>query len=210
MRFQRIRSLAIPLGAAAISAAAIALPAWGEDSGGGDGDGAAGDARPAPGPGEFSIAFGPPDEVTDCLEENGIEPPAFDPGDRPQRPSAAQRRRFEQALTDCGLPTPPHGAAFFAGGPPGLGPGHPEMVQLTDEELEAARNRMDEFRTCMSEQGVDLPEPPAPPELDHGEAGRPHSFAIPLPRLNSGELDEIWQAEDACGGPPEIVITHDR
>jgi hypothetical protein len=97
------------------------------------------------------VALAPPPDLDvvgdfkDCMSEHGVDvPEPGEPFDAPRgthAPSAEERQAFEA----CGnkLPRPPAGAVVFGGRP--------------DSEA------FEKFRDCMSDHGVDVPEPPARP-----------------------------------------------
>lgn len=86
----------------------------------------------------------------------------------------------------------------------GEGGGDGEPPEVSEEEREARRAAFEEFRSCMAEHGVELPEPPAPGE---GEEGRP-------PEGERPEIDpEVLEAaREACADlipPPPGVSQED-
>lgn len=117
------------------------------------------------GPGPFA-------ELTDdqrrCLEDHGLRPPGDAPGNSedangsatPQRPT---RERVEAAFKACDIDLPPL----------------PERPVITDEQ-----------RACMTEAGVELPEPPA-----EGEA------PTERPKLDEAQREAFRDAAEKCGLP---------
>ena len=73
-------------------------------------------------------------------------------------------------------------------------PGAPPMFhhRIGGAPSEEERAAMEEFRTCMEENGADLPEPPEPGEMRRGEMPAP-----PKPPTES-ERDAIDEALEAC------------
>lgn len=76
------------------------------------------------------------------------------------------------------------------GSPQGVGP----RVELSEQDREA----MEEFRSCMSEQGVDVPEPPPAPgsEGDDGDRGDRSEHRLKPP--TEEERAEMEKAFEAC------------
>ena len=88
------------------------------------------------------------------------------------------------------------------GGPPGVA----FRMELSDEDREA----LEEFRSCMSDQGVDVPEPPPAPG-EEGDGGDRFEHRLKPPSEEErAKMDEAFEAcsdnlpEGAAGhpGPP--------
>lgn len=98
--------------------------------------------------------------------------------------------------------------------PQGAPPGAPAIRELSDEDRQA----LEEFRSCMKEQGVDVPGPPPAPgsEGDEGDGGDRtfHHRLKPPSEEERAKMDEALKAcEDKlpegaqfghgpCGPPP--------
>jgi hypothetical protein len=149
--------------AAAMTAAAIAIPAWG-DSGGGQSEQAKAQRAPVPMlPPPAGAAFfargndAAPDrkqldELADCMRENGIDAPhapSKGGGFSIQLPPPEARSAMEKAAKECGLPAPP---------PRG------QLMPLSAKEREQAQEAMKSLSQCMRKKGVDVPKPPALPD----------------------------------------------
>ena len=149
--------------AAAVTAAAIAIPAWG-DSGGGQSEQSQAQ-RPTlpvpPPPGGAFFARGDAassaearrnlDELTDCMREDGVDLPHASSeggGFSIQLPRPGARSAMEQAAKECGLPAPP---------PRG------QLAPLSDAQRKQAQNAMKSLSECMRSKGEDLPMPVPPP-----------------------------------------------
>lgn len=146
--------------AAAITASAIALPAWG-DSGGGQSGQAHARRPPLPMlPPPAGAAFfergrdAAPnreqlDKLTDCLKENGVAvPQPKGHGFSIELPRPEARSAMEKAAKECGLPPPPTRG---------------QLMPLTAKQREQAQEAMKSLNQCMRKNGVDLPKPPALP-----------------------------------------------
>jgi hypothetical protein len=74
------------------------------------------------------------------------------------------------------------------------GPGGPPMMfhRLSEEDREA----MEEFRSCLEDQGVE--PPPEPPRLEEGEGRAPGTFERRLDPPSEAELKEMREAFEAC------------
>jgi hypothetical protein len=134
--------------AAAVTAAVIAIPAWG-DSGGGESEQPPAQRAPLPMP--------PPearehlDELTDCMRENGVDVPHASSkrgGFSIQLPPPKASSAMEQAAKECGLPAPP---------PRG------QLMPLTGKQREEAQKAMKSLSQCMRSKGERLPAPPPLP-----------------------------------------------
>jgi len=152
--------------AAALTAAAISIPAWG-DSGGGQSGGSRVQRAPVPmlpPPGNAaSFARGEKgaqhaaearknlDELTDCLRENGVEVPQASSKGRGfsiQLPRPEARSAMEKAAKECVVP-----------GPPSRG----QLMPLSAKQREQARKAMKSLSECMRSKGQALPVPPPLP-----------------------------------------------
>lgn len=108
-----------------------------------------------------------------CMAEQGVEVAPLIPGLGPtggDELSDEQRAAAETAFEQCAAALPPP--------PPGL----------TAEEFETHRAAIDEFRQCLSDQGVETPGPGIP-----GVTGRPQK-AEP----SDEEREQFEAAADAC------------
>jgi hypothetical protein len=147
--------------AAALTAAAIAIPAW-ADSGGGQSSQSAQRAPvpilPPPAVGFFARgedgaqsaaeARKHLDELTECVRENGVDVPHASSrggGFSIQAPRPEARSAMQKAAKECGLPAPPTRA---------------ELMPLSDKQREQAQKAMKSLSQCMRSRGEDLPMPP--------------------------------------------------
>ncbi len=169
------------LGVAALAAAAIAVTV--ATASGADSEGQ-GDVTLAPDPdivGEFE----------DCMSEHGVDvPEPGEPFDGPpgvHEPSAEEKAAFEAC--EGKLPRPPHGAMLFA--------------------APADREALEKLRDCMSEHGVELPDPgersleraPRGPSAEEREAFEACGDLMPGPPLGD--------CPPPPGRPPEVAIPQD-
>jgi hypothetical protein len=137
--------------AAALTAAAIAIPAW-ADSGGSEGEqsGAQRPLLPVPPPGaaffkEAAADRKHLDELTDCIRENGIDVPhatSNGGGFSIQAPPAEARSAMKKVAEECGLPAPPP---------------RDQLMPLSEKQREQARKAMKSLSQCMRSKGEGLP-----------------------------------------------------
>jgi hypothetical protein len=102
---------------------------------------------------------------------------------------AAKDDGSKQGNGDVVRPGP--GGGPSGGGPPGAG----FRMELSEEDREA----LEEFRSCMSDEGVDLPEPPPEPgsEGSDGERGERRSEHRLKPPSDE-ERAKMEEAFEAC------------
>ena len=91
---------------------------------------------------------------------------------------------------------------IFRAGPPGGGPG----VMFRDELSSAERQKMEDFRNCMEDNGA--PAPPEPGEIDPSE--------LPPKPPSAEDREKLRDAWEACksnlpeelqkAGPPELHV----
>ena len=189
------RDRVVTVAALTLAAAAIAVPAWADSEG--DSDGVEppappprGEAEVAPAPppgGDFAVPFPLPrdedfsdDPLGRCLARHGafVPPPPPDDEDR----EAMEREEFDEALER---------AAQACGAPDR---GVPDPFPLSDSEIQAHREALEEYVRCMRAHGQELGEP---------EVG-PDRMAIPI---GPGAFTEAWlEAERECGGPLPLDV----
>jgi len=134
--------------AAALTAAAIAIPAWGDSS---EGESEQPPAQRAPLPMPPPEAREHLDELADCMRENGVDVPHASTkggGFSIQLPPPEASSAMEQAAKECGLPAPPSR-------------GH--LMPLNGKEREQAQKAMKSLSQCMGSKGERLPVPPSLP-----------------------------------------------
>ncbi len=146
--------------AAALTAAAIAIPAWADSGGGEEQSGVQRPLLSVPLPGAAFFERGEAgaqsaaearkhlDELTDCMRENGVDIPHATTkggGFSIQAPPAEARSAMKKAAKECGLPAPP---------PRG------QLAPLTAKQREQAQKAMKSLSQCMRSKGEDLPMPP--------------------------------------------------
>ncbi len=91
------------------------------------------------------------------------------------------------ALTAIAFAAVSFAAKDDGGGPPGAG----FRMELSEGDREA----LEEFRSCMSDQGVDLPEPPPAPGE---EGGGDRTFEHRLKPPSESERAKMDEALEAC------------
>jgi len=164
MRKFDLKYLYSAVAAAALTAAAIAIPAW-ADSGGGEGDQSRAQRAPlqVAAPAGAFFARGEAgaesaadarehlDQLTDCMSENGIDVPHTSTkggGFSIQVPPPEARSAMKRAAKECGLPAPPPR-------------GH--MAPLRPTLSTQGSKRLTGVSHCLGARAEDLPVPVPPP-----------------------------------------------
>jgi hypothetical protein len=151
--------------AAALTAAAIAIPAWASSGGGQDDQSGAQSSAPVPMPppagaffarGEDGAASAAEarkrlDELTDCMRENGIDVPHTSTkggGFSIQVPPPEARSAMKRAAEQCGLPAPP---------------ARDHLAPLRPTLSTQGSTRLKGLSHCLGAKSKDLPVPVPPP-----------------------------------------------
>jgi hypothetical protein len=148
------------------AAAIVVVPAWGEDGG-------------TPEPTVATDESTQPDPLRDCLLRHGApigeRPTDAPPADELPPPPDFDDAAFAAAAEACGMTDPPPGTDPFP---------------LSDDQIAAWTQRLDEYVACMRDHGQNLGDPDI--ERDR--------IAI---ELDPGAFsEEFLAAERDCGGPP--------
>lgn len=169
----RMRKLLVPIVGGLLAAVAVA--------GSASASAATGEEPPKPPDVDRQAIVEARGEWADCLREQGVDIPEDGPFvvDHSDEELRAALEACHEKLGDVG------GRHF----PP-----------FPAERMEELRGKLDEFHDCLREQGVDVPELPAPPEVFDDE-GVPHRqlYEHPFHDLDDAELKGLREAAEACG-----------